>query len=252
MSTRTAVVTGGASGLGAAMSRALADAGHQLVITYRRDAERAGKLVAELTGAGHTAIALPFDLGEPASAELLSADVGERFGGASVLVHNAVVWPAASPAQSKLLVDMGVVDRDPMRHSVEGTLDLTRAMLPGMIETGWGRLIFVSSGIVRSGMRGGVTYAAAKAALHGAARSLAWEVGPSGVTVNVVVPGWIATDRVLNGPDEVRRMVAAETEHVPLGRLASPDEVAAGVAFFASEQASGVSGQELLIDGGRY
>ena len=221
---RKAIVTGGASRLGGAITAALVKDGYEVVATYRSGRERVEALGVR---------AERFDLADPDSAEALL----ERTGPVDVLVHNAFAW-----------------SQDPralVRANVEGMLDLVGTFLPGMTEAGWGRVVLLSSAVVRAGIPGLGAYAAAKGAVHAAARSLSWNGGPAGVTVNVVVPGLIASERTESAVDDFADHVADVESRTPLGRLATADEVAAAVLFFCSEQASGVTGQELFVDGGK-
>jgi NAD(P)-dependent dehydrogenase (short-subunit alcohol dehydrogenase family) len=245
------LVTGGAGGIGSAISRSLAASGHRVALTYHRGRNRAQALVDELTGAGADVVALPLDLEDPDSVSGLLDRVRDVLGPVTILVNNAVAWPEFAGGDG----GTGPLEagwRGALRGTVEGTLALTEAALPDMVTAEWGRVVLVSSAVVRVGMAGRVVYSASKSALHGAARSLAWQVGSQGITVNVLVPGLIATERIRNaeGPfgEAVRAMVANQ---IPLRRLVTPGEVAAAVDFLASEGAGGITGQEIVVDGGQ-
>jgi 3-oxoacyl-[acyl-carrier protein] reductase len=249
---RTAVVTGGAGGIGSALTRRLAASGHRMVVTFRHHKDQAQALAEELAAAGGEAVALPFDLTDPESPGDLVAQVHDAFGPIEILVNNAVVWPERMVGGSEdadALLEAGW--RDSLRGTVEGTLALTEAALPDMTAANWGRVVLMSSGVVRIGMANRVAYGASKAALHGAARSLAWQVGPRSVTVNVVVPGVIATERIRNATGPFGDVVADLIAHTPLGRLATPEEVGATVDFLTSAAASGLTGQQIAVDGGQ-
>ncbi|HWO67413.1 MAG TPA: SDR family oxidoreductase [Umezawaea sp.] len=224
---RKAIVTGGASRIGGAITSALLKEGYEVFATYRSHRERVEALGVR---------AEPFDLADPESAAALL----ERTGSVDVLVHNAFAWS-----------DPAVDWRPAVRANVEGMLDLVGACLPGMTGAGWGRVVLLSSAVVHAGIPGLAGYAAAKGAVHAAARSLSWDGGPAGVTVNVVVPGLIASERTEAAAGDFADHVADVASRTPLGRLATADEVAAAVLFFCSEQASGVTGQELFVDGGK-
>ncbi|MET1074212.1 MAG: SDR family NAD(P)-dependent oxidoreductase [Umezawaea sp.] len=224
---RKAIVTGGGSRIGAAITSALVKEGYDVVATYRSDRGRAEALGVR---------AEPFDLADPGSAAALIDAVGP----VDVLVHNAFAW--SDPADDW---------RTALRANTEGLLDLVGAVLPGMTAAGWGRVVLLSSAVVRAGIPGLGAYAASKGSVHAAARSLAWDGGPAGVTVNVVVPGLIASERTGAATGEFADHVADVASRTPLGRLATADEVAAAVLFFCSEQASGITGQELYVDGGK-
>ncbi len=247
---RAVVVSGGASGIGAAISTGLAGAGWPVIITYRDNAERAADLADSLNSlnAPTHAIAVQFDLGEPGSAERLldaAASIECTVGG---VVHNAVVWPNRAPTGSPLFVDQPAGQWRPATASnVNGTFELLNTLLPSIVSHPDGRVVLLSSNIALDGMAGSVVYGAIKASMHGVARSLAWEVGPQHATVNVVAPGLTATDRVGNIPPTAVRDVV---DHTPIGRLVTPQEVAAAVTFLCSTAASGITGQVINVSGG--
>ncbi|GDY31745.1 SDR family NAD(P)-dependent oxidoreductase [Gandjariella thermophila] len=244
-------MTGGAGGIGSAITRAVAASGHRVALTYYRGEDRARALVEELRVSGAEVTALPLDLEDPDSVAGLLDRVHDRLGPVSVAVHNAVAWPEnlIGGPEAGALLESGW--RTALRGTVEGTLALTEAAVADMAAAGWGRVVLVSSAVVRLGMAGRVAYSASKSALHGAARSLAWQVGPQGVTVNVVVPGIIATERVLAATGGFGEAVRDVIAHTPLRRLATPEEVAATVGFLASDGAAGITGQEIVVDGGQ-
>ncbi|MGO1057322.1 SDR family NAD(P)-dependent oxidoreductase [Crossiella sp. CA198] len=246
----TALVTGGSGLLGSAISRVLAAAGHPVVLTYQRAAERAETLAAELRDAGTPALALPFELADPDGAgTLLGAIEAAGFGPVGVLVNNALPQPDTRRPDLAAFVEAADASwRNLVRHNVEGTLSLIRSVLPGMLASGHGRIVSISTTLVHCGLPGAVAYGAAKAALHGASRSLAWEVGRAGITVNLVTPGLIASKRA---ELEIGEAIAGVTAGTPIGRLVTAEEVAAAVGFLVSAGAAGITGSEIVVDGGK-
>jgi 3-oxoacyl-[acyl-carrier protein] reductase len=242
---QVALVTGAGApdGIGFAIARALAARGAAVAITAT--STRVHERAAELAAAGATVWADTADLTDEDAAARLVGAVVERFGTVDILVNNAGMVQTGSEDLSESFVAM---DARRWRLSLERTLttaaNVTRAALPAMLERGYGRVVNVSSvtgPLVSS--PGESAYSAAKAGLDGLTRALAVEVGPSGVTVNSVAPGWIAT-----GSSTERELEAGR--NTPVGRPGTPEEVAVAVAFLADPASAYVTGHSLVVDGG--
>ncbi|CDX12189.1 Short-chain dehydrogenase/reductase SDR [Mesorhizobium sp. ORS 3324] len=238
---RTALVTGAgaADGIGVAVARAFGEVG--LAVAVTASSQRVERRAEELRAGGFDVRAIVADLTRAADVERLCAEVGEI----DILVNNAGMGTVAQPALQRRFLDLSESDWDRgIDVSLKTTFLATRGFLGGMVERGHGRVVNMASvtGPYVSN-EGEAAYSAAKAGMVGLTHALALEVGRSGVTVNAVAPGWIAT-----GASTPEELVAAR--NTPLGRAGTPQEIAAAVLFLASDGASYVNGAVLVVDGG--
>ena len=244
---RTAVVTGAAQGIGAAIAQRLAADGHKVAV-LDLSADAAQGTVDAITAAGGTALAVGADVSDAAAVDTAFEQVVESLGAPTILVNNAGI------IRDNLLFKMTVEEWDlVMAVHLRGAFLTTKAVQKHMIEAGFGRIINLSS-ISALGNRGQVNYSAAKAGIQGFTKTLALELGKFGITANVVGPGFIETPMTAATAERIGvpfdQFIEAVAKDTPVGRVGQPDDIAHAVSFFASEGAGYVSGQVLYVAGG--
>lgn len=243
LNNKVAIVTGGAKGIGQAITKELAKNGVKVVINYNSSKGTAEKLITDLKAEGREVYAVQADVSDLEQSKKLVEEAVNHFGRVDILVNNAGITRDAtfkklSEENWKKVIDVNL-------NSVYNT---TSAALPHLLESDGGRIINISSIIGQAGGFGQTNYSAAKAGMIGYTKSLALELAKSGVTVNAICPGFIDTEMVQEIPENVREKIVAK---IPSRRFGQPDEIARGVVFLCKD-GEYITGQQLNINGGLY
>lgn len=242
MPTRTALITGAGRNIGRAVALGLAQDGMNIVVNGSADREAAERVAAEARSFGVNAIAVMADVGDSAACARLAEAALAAFGTVDVLVNNAALRPA------RPFLETEAADwRRVMAVDLEAAIWLSRALLPGMLAQGWGRIVNFTGMNAIHGYAGRAPVSVAKHGLWGLTKALGKEFGPKGITVNAISPGPIASDGDDPAADSHRQGYVAK---VPAGRMGRPEEVAAVVRMLASDGGAYVNGQMIQVNGG--
>jgi len=242
---RIAVVTGGMGGLGETISTKMADAGYRVVVTYSPANTKYKSWLEEMKGRGYSFSAFPVDVANYDDCARICARVQSEVGSIDILVNNAGI------TRDMTFKRMTKGDWDAVMHTnLDSCFNMTKQVMDGMVDRGWGRVINVSSVNGQKGAFGQTNYSAAKAGIHGFTKALALEVARKGVTVNTISPGYIGTKMVMAIPKDV--LDSKIVPQIPMGRLGKPEEVAGLVAYLASDEAAFLTGANIAINGGQH
>jgi len=242
---KTAVVTGGMGGLGETISTKMADAGYKVVVTYSPSNTKYRAWLEEMKGRGYAFAAYPVDVADYDDCAGKCAQMRKDCGPIDILVNNAGI------TRDMTFKKMTKADWDAvMRTNLDSCFNMTKQVMDGMLDRGWGRVINVSSVNGQKGAFGQTNYSAAKAGIHGFTKALALEVAKKGVTINTISPGYIGTKMVTAIPKEI--LDSKILPQIPIGRLGKPDEVAGLIIYLCSEEAAFVTGANISINGGQH
>ena len=241
---QVALVTGGSRGIGRAIALRLAAAGATAVVNFRENSAAAEETVGLIAAAGGRSSTSRFDVGDAEAVRVGVQNIVDEHGRLDLLVNNAGL------AVDALLLRLKEEDWERvLRTNLTGVFHCTKAAVRAMVRARYGRIVNLTSVVAEMGNAGQAAYAAAKAGVIGLTKSLAREVAARGITVNAVAPGLVETDMTAGLDDRQRSFY---TNVIPAGRIATPEDVAAAVAFLASPEAGYITGQVLHVNGGLY
>jgi acetoacetyl-CoA reductase len=241
---RIVFVSGGMGGIGSAICRRLGSAGHTIVAGCLPDYDRKEEWLGAMRKEGFRVHAAEGDVADYESCASMFYNVRSVVGNVDILVNNAGI------TRDSLFKRMTERDwNEVISTNLNSVFNVTRQVIDGMVERGWGRIVNISSVNAIKGQFGQTNYSAAKAGMAGFSKALAQEVVRKGVTVNTVSPGYVETDMVKAIREDIRQQIV---DSIPMGRLAKPEEIAAVVAFLASEEAGYITGANISVNGGMH
>ncbi|EHR49178.1 short-chain alcohol dehydrogenase like protein [Saccharomonospora marina XMU15] len=242
---RVVLVTGASGAIGGAVSKTFAAEGARVAAGWHGNEAGARSLIDSITQSGGKAMAVRIDQRDQESVAAAVGQVEREFGEVAILVANAVSWPTT-------MTDTWESLTDGLTANAAGTMAVIEAVLPGMRQAGWGRVVLISTDIVEQPMAAGVAYPAAKGALETATKVLAVREARHGILTNVVRPGFTLTERALTTPGFGQEAVDAEAAKTPTRRICTPRDVASAVAYFGSAANGHANGEVLSVAGGRH
>jgi len=239
---KKAVVTGASRGIGRAIAMSLAESGADILVNYTNDSAAAEKVCADIEKLGRQAIARRANIADPEQASSMVQFAVKQFGRVDILVNNAGI------TRDNLVVSLRDEDWDSvLSTNLKGAFNCVRAATRPMLKAKWGRIINISSIIAYTGNVGQANYAASKGGLIAFTKSVAQELGSRKITVNAIAPGYIETDMTQGLPESFREKMLSR---IALGRLGRPEEIGSVAVFLASDAASYITGQTIIVDGG--
>lgn len=240
---RVALVTGGTGGIGSSLCKKLARMGHVVATTYRNE-QKAREWEKEMKKEGFTFHLYKCDVADFEDSQRVVKSIVAELGPIQILINNAGITRDSSLRKMSLDQWRQVISSD-----LDSVFNVTRPAIDYMLDSGWGRIINISSINGQKGQFGQSNYAAAKAGMHGFTKALALEVARKGITVNTVSPGYIETDMIMAVPENIRTSIMGQ---IPVGRFGTPDDVAHVVSFLCSDESGFITGANLSTNGGHF